>query len=811
MSDMIPRGERIPPASLNGENGRGPVYGYAAAGEPEEETIDLREVLGVLRRNLVLIGVVTIAVLGATAFLVLRQAPQYRAEAMIRLLDERSALAGGLGGAAAEAMGRTNDPLLSQLQVLRSRAVAGGVVDRVGLRLRPVNGDLPPAALAFAEVDPRVAADTLTLRFEEEGYTARSRSGETARGAYGDTLSLAGVRFALGGRPEVEEARLAVRDRERAIDWVLENLRANPRDRTDVVAVQFTAGDPAVAQRVVNVAVEEFAARNARAARQQSQRRREFVAEQLAQTDSALAQAQLELTSFQQREGVHSSQQLAAARQTGLMELDMRRQELDADRRMLESLLGALERGGGARELRTLVSAPGVAQNPVIEQEYRQLARLEASRDSLVTGEWGSAQSNPDVQRLNALVSASRARLVDAVRSHVGSLRARVAALDELKARSDAELRALPASGAEEIHLVQRVETIRRIADQLREEYQRARIAEAVEAGQVEIVDHAGVPAAPIGSGRGMKLALGLMLGLMLGSGGAFVKEHLNSSIRRKEDIEGLLRVPGLAVIPQIAGNGAAQKRLRLPGTRPGGPAGRSLPGGAPGAGLVTVGDLHASSSEAYRTLRTNLIFSQAVQTLKTLVVTSSSPAEGKTTTAANLAVTFAQQGLRVLVVDCDLRRAFLHTVFGVEREPGLTQLVMRLESPERAIRSTTVPGLFVLPAGTLPPNPSELLGGERMREVLGELRAEFDVVMLDTPPLLAASDAAVLGKLADGVLLVLRAGSTDRGAAQHAMAQLRTVGAHVVGAVLNDPDAKVPSYGGGYYYHSYYGEATSA
>jgi hypothetical protein len=165
----------------------------------------------------------------------------------------------------------------------------------------------------------------------------------------------------------------------------------------------------------------------------------------------------------------------------------------------------------------------------------------------------------------------------------------------------------------------------------------------------------------------------------MLGSGGAFLLELMNTSIRRREEIENVLQIPGLAVIPQIASSrGPRTSLLGLRGTRTGS-NGKALTRheGQVGAGLVAADHTHSSGAEAYRTLRTNLIFSQAVQTLKTIVVTSASPGEGKTTTAANLAVTFAQQGMQVLLVDCDLRRARLHKIFGVPREPGLTELML--------------------------------------------------------------------------------------------------------------------------------------
>jgi capsular exopolysaccharide synthesis family protein len=165
---------------------------------------------------------------------------------------------------------------------------------------------------------------------------------------------------------------------------------------------------------------------------------------------------------------------------------------------------------------------------------------------------------------------------------------------------------------------------------------------------------------------------------------------------------------------------------------------------------------------------------------------------------------------MRVLLVDCDLRRGRIHRIFDVPREPGLTELVIGHEESEAVIRPTDVTGLYVVPSGNLPPNPSELLGGDRMRKVLVSLSEAFDLIILDTPPLLAASDGAILATLSDGVVLVLRAGSTEGEAAQQAIQQLSGVGARVVGAVLNDPDAKVPAYGG-YYHYEYAGAGAGA
>jgi capsular exopolysaccharide synthesis family protein len=685
------------------------------------------------------------------------------------------------------------------------------VVEAEGLRLAVESRGLPDTLLSGVRIAPDVRADTIRLAFTPRGVTATS-NGSRASAAYGEPLEVRGVRFTVAGEPEVAEAALRVLPRHEAVERVAQRLRVRPRDGTDVVDVEFTAFDALLAQRVVNAVAHEFVRHNTAAARQQSIRRRRFVEEQLVYTDSLLAEAQRALSEFRTRERVYSSRERFAAQQRGLMGLEVRRQELDADRRMYRRLLEQLRqaRQSDSRdELHALVSSPGIAANPVVAQMYRQLVQYEQARDSLAIGRWSRAATNPDVERLNTLIGTTETRIEGAVRSHITEVEARLAALDELQARSAVEMEGLPVTEAEEMRLVEEAETVRGMADHLRQEHQRARIAEAVEAGQVELLDLAHAPGAPLGSRRSLKLALGLILGLMLGAGLAFLVESLNTSIRRREELEGRLGVSGLGVIPRIspaAWNGR-KPFLRFRGIRP------HRNGAAPrSATLVTATEGRSGGAEAYRTLRTNLLFSQAVRSLRRMVVTSSSAAEGKTTTSANLAITFAQQGMRVLLVDCDLRRPQIHAAFGLPREPGLTQLVLGHADAAEVVRETEIPGLHVLTCGTLPPNPSELLGGERMRAVLETLGLHYDLVMMDTPPLAAAADAAILGRQSDGVLLVVRAGATERGAAEQAVQQLHAVGARIVGAVLNDPDAKVPMYGGYYgYYASYYGEEAGA
>jgi len=203
---------------------------------------------------------------------------------------------------------------------------------------------------------------------------------------------------------------------------------------------------------------------------------------------------------------------------------------------------------------------------------------------------------------------------------------------------------------------------------------------------------------------------------------------------------------------------------------------------------LITVPHPHSPVSEAYRILRTNLEFSSLDKPVRTMVVTSAGPDEGKSTTLANLAVTIAQGGKKVILADCDLRRPRLHEIFGLDNDAGLTTMVVDDEALENPpLRETGVPNLWLLPSGPLPPNPSELLGSRRMEEIIAVLTQRADMVLFDAPPVIAVIDAVVLGSKVDGVLLVINAGGTKRDHAQRAKAQLEKVNVRVIGAVLNN------------------------
>jgi polysaccharide biosynthesis transport protein len=789
------------------------------------DSISFGHVFGVLRRRYRLVLILTLLGLAGGGYLAAKSPALYKAGAVLRLAGERRALTGEIEPS--PEIDRSTDPILSVLELVRSRTVMGAVVDSLGSRLVSADPDFGTASLAGISVNPEAAGgDTIFVSFFRNGVKAKLRD-RNVQAPYGQPLDFGTVRFSVPTAPEIPSASLYVIPREMAIDQLLKDISVFHRVDTDILDVEYLSTNPRTAQRVVNTTVLAFRELNILAAKQKSHRRRQFLEEQLKQTDSMLARAQADLATFRSKQQLASSQNALDAVQTFRMTLEARASELEADRTTFGTLLSQLKKGGESGEseaLRALASSPALADNPTVGNTFRQLELYQYRLDSMTTGPWRAAPTNPDLIQLKSLIASTKTQLRQAVSSHVSTIDARIGSLRNLRAQSGASLQVLPAMAAEEARLTGRVQTLTSSSDQVRQDYQKAMMAEEVEAGDVDIVNLADLPYMPEWTTTPLKLALGLLLGLLLGTGAAFLLEALNTSIRKPEDLETALHIPGLAVIPRLTATAPAQRRLGgllRPGKRA-----ELESKSSTATALGTVTQPFSVGVEAFRMLRTSLMWCEQGDEMKTLVVTSAAPGEGKTMTSANLSVTFAYDGLRVLLIDCDLRRPRLHGLFQVPRSPGLMELLTpsyngadgsasltfdpgagRTDSGRPitdVVRSTHVRGLSLLTCGALPTNPSGLLSGVRMRALLRELAKSFDLVILDTPPVLATADAGILASLADGVLLVVRAGQTDRVAAKRAHQQLVNVGARVVGTVLNDPGGEVSQYGDYYYPYDY-------
>jgi succinoglycan biosynthesis transport protein ExoP len=775
-----------------------------------------------LRGNFELFLVAAGLTLGLAALLIFGNPPQYSARATIRMASERRTLTSGVEDAP-QLLDRPVDPLLSAVQVLTSRTLVGAVVDSLGLRLQPMGNygmasplfgrRIPAGALQRVSVDSAAPPDTLVLQFSKTEVIASSPTG-VVTADLGEPLHIGGVQLTVPSVPPVGFVVLALVPRDIAIDQAIQQLKVVPRPGTDVIDVKYVDADPARAQQFANHLARLFQTANGHSAQEQARRRREFLGDQLRVTDSMLLEAEEGLSAFRSRQQMGSSRDNLSAEQASAATLEGRRADLQADRRVFAALLERVKHASGSRDagFRVLAYSPEVSADPILGDLQRRLIEYRNRLDSLTTGPWRSLPTHPDVIQLTTLLQTTREELVGAVQARVTSLDARIAVLSNQIALGSRSMRGLPSKQATEAGLDRRVEALRTTADALRQEYQKARISEALGAADIEILDLAPLPYRKTGIPRSVELALGLLLGMLLGGGAAVTAEVTNRSVRRPEELLAVVGTTELGTIPRIQRLGATNGVHGL------------LTSGAQGQrSRVSLPELVFDPSnpltleaEAFRMLRISLAFSWGDRPC-TLVVSSAAPREGKTLIATNLAATFARGGANVLLVDCDIHRPRLHRLFKVSKAPGLMDLLRMSAVPghsissaaalsERlgAIRRTSIERLRLLPCGADPQSSPELLEPATLRGLLDELRREFDVIILDTPPVLVSADAATLAGSADGVLLVVRAGQTDRGAAELARQRVSSAGGKVLGAVLNDPDGVVGRFGDSYYTYDY-------
>jgi len=349
------------------------------------------------------------------------------------------------------------------------------------------------------------------------------------------------------------------------------------------------------------------------------------------------------------------------------------------------------------------------------------------------------------------------------------------------------------------------VDTNKQLYEGLLQRLKEAGMSAGMKASHVRVVDPAQPPDKPAKPNLALNLLLALVLGLGLGLAAVFLQEHFDNSLKTSEDVERFLQLPVLALIPSLESLNGRRKLYGLPGAKH--LSSPTLPAtAAPLWHLVSGnGEGSAKLAEAFRSLRTSVLLSTPGQAPRLLLTSSAQPGEGKTTVTLNLAISLAQLGERVLLVDADLRRPCVHKAFNVAGGRGLVSYLTGQQEWTAVVHPSPVTGLDLIICGPIPPNPAELLSSERMRAFLREAVGRYHFVLLDSPPLLQVADARILAAMVEGVVLVVHGGATPRELAQRAYVYARDVGANVIGAVLNNLDIRSDDYYYGRYYRSDY------
>lgn len=598
--------------------------------------------------------------------------------------------------------------------------------------------------------------------------------------------------------PEDERARWTGGTVEAAALRLQGRVRVEPEERTRIVAIHVRDSDPERASRLANAVAEAYIDKTIEDRLSSTVSALNWLSEQLDSLRGELSDSEMALYEFNSTLSVSLAdrQKIVSAEiehfDTALTEARSRRIALNARVARLRGLL---------RDRQVDEQAAVLADVTTINGLREQLRTKLAERDGLAV-RYGPA--HPRMSELDAEIVGIRQQLeleltaiVHAAEADLGEVQSMERGFREALDQAQAAGLELNLREIEYERLNRQRENNAKLYNLVLQRSTETDLTRMLRVTHVRPVDRALVPSAHVSPVMTLNAAAGLLLGVFLGLTLAFGHSWLDRRIKSIEDLE-QLEVAVLGALP----------RADEAGSRPTGRANGKRPPRAKDEQRELIAHTKPMSAfaESCRNLRTNLMFTSAERPIRTLVVTSSDPEEGKTTVATNLSVSVAQSGRRVLVIDTDLRRPRVHRAFGLSSKAGVTSIVAGMAEFDDVVQPTQVSGLDMLASGPIPPNPSELLHHPRFLDLLRMAQERYDLVVLDSPPVLAVTDASILAPQADGVLVVVKAQRTTRDAVRSTTRQLTGVGARIIGCVLNGYDPRKQGYGYGYGYGRYGG-----
>lgn len=731
----------------------------------------------------------------AAAFVVLhRTTPVYQAKASIRLYGSQvasSPLDQLKNMTSSSAPGVTTD-----MEVLRSRSLAEAVVDSLRLELRVA----APASLRRTDVLALVRLDSsdaatgvFVLGKPSAGVRAlkNRRTGATvATVASGGSFSVGGVTATLVKALPDEEITLSLRPRSAAADTLMRSITlSRPGRDADVLVLSATGTDPEVVRDVPNALVESFIVMRKKAKRASAEQTAAFIQSQLDTLNGQLRVGEDSMQNFRESNRVVDLGTEATSQVGKLAELraqhDESVAELSSLRRLLDEINSSAQKSQETSPYRRLLAFPTLMRNVASSDLLRALNDADISRATLRARR---TQLDPDFIAADERVTSLEQQVKSMVQTYMQGLSGQIQATEQTLTRFGEDLQKIPAKEIESVRLERSTKVMSDMYALLQQRLKEAQLAAASEEAPAALVDRAILPERPIWPRRLPILVVALAVGLSLGAFVNIMKDWTDKAIHTHSDVEALTGVDNLGLIPS------------LPVVSP-----EDMDKSPVSPALVTGRDPTSIASESYRTLRSNIVFAHAERPHPVIAFTSPAPGDGKTTTIGNVATSLAQQGHRVLLIDADMRRGMLHALFGVDISPGLSDMASGARQPGQVIKRVEIDGvgsLDLIPSGKPPSNPSELLGSPSFKAWLDETAPAYEYVLIDTPPVNLFTDAAVLSRLADSILLVTRAGKTQKGEIAFAVDTLRRVSAPLVGSVLNDINTqREAKYGDGHYY----------
>jgi capsular exopolysaccharide synthesis family protein len=787
----------------------------------EEEVVSFGLVAGMARRRWLLIALSVVLSVGIAMAYLLLTPPSYEAGASLLVEGEQYDLP--------EVTKRLNDQsdVNTQLEILKSSTLAEQVVRDLALRVTAKAYAGPSLVVAnsalgklLPSVPQRVArshllsavavadsADTTTVTLQRLATGAflatDSRDAKAADTvAVGQKATLGGLSFTLApGAADFSRIKLFVGDLPGAMDGLRQDVRLSRADRdVDVLWIRYRTADPLLASQVPNVWAQHYLDMKVGAAKAKISTAIGFLRGQADTLQSQLMQSEEALRNFRQSQGIVDLNAEAVSQVEQGAQVDTKRMLLEAERSALRRLVQDADTANKASSapspFRRLAGFPTLISNATVSDQLHTLSELEQQRSDML--ERRTAQ-DPDVMALSRRINDVDAQLRGLTNAYLEGLNNQLSSLEGSIRVNQGRMSRIPAKTMDEERLSRKPRLLGDVYSMVQTRLQEARIAESAADPGVRLVDRAEIPTLPIWPRANLILLVAVAVGVLAGGTFAWLREGMDGSVHSRADVIRAANLPLLGLIPRI--RMLRPKRLGrdepigILTATPQGFGSRARRSDHSGKALLIGGkDKSGAALEAYAWLETSLALTRPNDAPRTVAFTSPLSREGKTINAANLALSVARRGRKVLLIDADLRRGTIHHLFGISQDRGLADVLAGQVTLEQAIRVLPLgegTDVHVMPCGQSEAHPAAALRSEAMRQLLQFTSTHYDLVLIDSPPVNLVSDPLVLASLVDGVILVARAGVTESDALAEASQHLREAGAPVLGVLLNDIDIK--------------------
>jgi polysaccharide biosynthesis transport protein len=781
-----------PPLHYPGGYSEPPFYGGPGAPTGETKFAMLREWRRIIYRHKWLILSIVAVVLPLATIQAYRAKPIYQATTIIEIRPETTSLSktGGI------LFVDSSDSTKSEMIIIRSQPVIKNTVTELELDKNP----------RFFDVTTKRSVLEAVMSFVGGGATekAKKKSAESAND--GNVLKPVGT--------ESDDSALQDEQAERKrlapyIQTLLDNLSVGGERDTRLIKISFRHTDPEIATAVANGVANSFITHSFDTKTERFNNASNWLEESTRRLRAQVERAEQKLVNYSKENNIISLEGKENLTAEKLADLHKKVMTAESDRIIKQSLYEEVKQGRVAQ----LPEAFADAGTADIRKEYNALA-VEAAQLSVKFG-----AKNPklqEVQRrmitLQDQIKGSQSMLADKLRSDYER-----AVIDEQNFKTEldrAKGEAVQQNQAAIQYSVlqQDLETAKSLYSDFLNKTSQASIQRAEQFNNVRMIEEAD-KADFVGPKRNQTILLALVVSLALGMGLAYFIENLNTTIRTVEDVNRLTQLPMLAVIPSLndlipqgrrnsmPASNIRSIELKIAQTKDVNDSFKPIGDFSDKPVLVDSMKMFSAAAEAYRMLRTSILLSTAGRPPKTMMVTSGQPGDGKTTTIFNIALALTQLKSEVVIVDCDMRKPRMHKLLQLTKSEGLSTLLSNGGDLNRFVTRTAVPHLSVIPCGYVPPNPSELISSESMKELLRSLAERFDYVLIDSPPLFTVSDPIILSTLVDGVILVVKSGQSKSELVRRACHDLSSVGARILGVTLNNLNLRKDGYD---YYNSY-------